>query len=138
MISKTSLKPVIWVCQLLSFPLYFPAYQDTKTERLVPFSQTCNRKWQLTVSNLFMASIILIHFGLILYFSRIILLERDIRPEETIMGLLFICIFVISVDMHVHYFVNFSTKFAIHLNSMLVLNAVNGESFLNFKLVCLI
>ena len=141
MISKTSSKPIIWICQLLSFALYLPAYWDTETERLVPLSQTCNRKWQVTVNKLFMATIILIHFALILYFLCIILFGKGIRPEESILGLLCVFIFLISADTHEHYFLNFSTKFKTHLNSMLILNAVNGEfsSFSNLrcKITCI-
>ena len=133
MVIKESYKPLIWTVKFLAIFRCIPGYWDADTQCFGAFASNDKRKSarrKALVSKIIIFLIISSNLGFILQFSTCIFLEKDILPQEIIVNMFFIGIFVLSIFVHIAFCLNFQTRIKNHLNSLIILNGKYGQQIL--------
>jgi len=126
MLSKESLKPIIWTFTIASYLGRVPVRWDTSVGRLRPYSANGKDRINHIISNIFMRIFILGHIGMIVYVCGLLWLSKNVQPEEIICGILCICLFVMSLLTHLANLFHMD-PFVLYVNSLLDFNDEYGQ-----------
>ena len=124
MISKESLKYLIWNVKFLSFLRCIPGYWDQDKEQFQLFAESHGRKLDALMSKSIIILNIFGHFCGIILHTILMSLDNNIRPLEIIMTIFFACIAMGAVTV---YTILFKIEpITYYLNSSLKLNKGHG------------
>ena len=126
MITRNTLKPLQWCFQFLSKCRYMPGYWDPITQELKSFREGQDSEIDVTINRILVFLQLFAHTSFIFMISWNTYFTPSVLAEEIIIGIFFICCFIMATAMHLSHFYIYYTNLACHFNSLVQLNEQYG------------